>query len=314
MRPVQALCLIIGALSLLLANGAEALDVKKKRVSYVPSVQARSAPTPAVLLPGTTSEFRGWDYLVSKLRKDGISEREIRAVYQNKRMPVLGYVTFAVAPVESARIYDHFRTKARISLARTFLKDYRKVFDDMERRFHVNRRVVVAVLLIETHLGQVTGQELVINRLSRLASVGAPDNLHFNFGEQLKKDPTVTFQQVVARAKYLEETFYPEVPALFEIARKRKISPLDIKGSSAGAFGLPQFLPSSYLRFALDGNKDRVVSLFNRADAIVSTANFLRSAGWSDTADRESQRTALWQYNKSDAYIDAVLEVAAALK
>ena len=159
----------------------------------------------------------------------------------------------------------------------------------------------------------MTGEDLIINRLSRLASVGSYENLKWNFEEQLKNDPTVTYAGLSKRAAYLENTFYPEILALFEIGKRRRINPVSIRGSSAGAFGWPQFLPSSFLKFGVDANRDRIVSLFEVADAVASTANFLHHYGWDDAAPREHARGVLWNYNRSEAYVDSVLAVAETL-
>ena len=53
-----------------------------------------------------------------------------------------------------------------------------------------------------------------------------------------------------------------------------------IVGSKAGAFGMPQFLPSSYMRFAVDGNGNGRISLHEPADAAHSAANYLAAHGW----------------------------------
>ena len=89
------------------------------------------------------------------------------------------------------------------------------------------------------------------------------------------------------------------------------IDPLAITGPSAGAFGLTQFLPSSYLRFAVDRRcGDGVVSLYDPDDAIASTANYLRGNGWRPGISYTDQRRVIWTYNHSDAYIDTVLRLA----
>jgi len=89
---------------------------------------------------------------------------------------------------------------------------------------------------------------------------------------------------------------------------------LAITGSGAGAFGLTQFLPSSYLRFAVDGDGDGVVSLYDADDAIASTANYLRGNGWRPGISYTDQRRVIWTYNHSDAYIDTVLRLADVLE
>ena len=86
----------------------------------------------------------------------------------------------------------------------------------------------------------------------------------------------------------------------------------DLKGSWAGAFGICQFLPSSYLNWAVDGNDDGNINLYEMDDAIFSVANYLINHGWSEQP--EDQKKAVFTYNNSSDYVDAVIQLAAKLK
>jgi membrane-bound lytic murein transglycosylase B len=116
------------------------------------------------------------------------------------------------------------------------------------------------------------------------------------------------------RGRYLERTFLPEIPALLAIAKKNNVDPLSMKGSSAGAFGLPQFLPSAFIRFGYDGSRDGIIALHNEEDAIWSTANYLAHFGFSKTIPRQEKRSIIWRYNKSKSYIDTVLGLSEAIE
>lgn len=262
----------------------------------------------------TPVDLRGWGYLVERLRRDGVAETTLQAIYADPRMPFLGHVPFAVAPRESKRIYAPLKRPEKIALARDFLATFASTFDEVENHFKVHRSVIAAILLVETHFGQNTGRHLVINRLSRVAAVGEPTNLLLNHRRLLKKDRAVTLDQVKARAEYLEQTFYPEVLALIRIIERDKIDPFSLHGSIAGAFGLPQFLPSSYLRYGFDGNRDGTVSLFDPHDAIWSVGHYLAGSGWRDDDSQTNHRAVIWKYNRSDPYIDTILSIAASLR
>jgi membrane-bound lytic murein transglycosylase B len=263
---------------------------------------------------GVTQDYRGWDYLVNKLREDGVTERELRSVYQNPEMPLFEQVMFSLNPKESHTMYRGFSNKSHIAAARAFLAENKRYFDAAEKKFGVGREVIAAILLVETHYGKNTGKQMIVNRLSRLATVGEPENLRAAFRFNLAKNKKVKFSQVQARANYLEERFYPQLLALFEIARRNQIRVTDVKGSSAGAFGMPQFLPENYLKFGVDGNHDGVISLYDPSDAILSTARFLAHFKWSEGASVKVKRSAVWSYNPSEAYIDTILKVAQILK
>lgn len=261
-----------------------------------------------------TPPYRGWVYLADKLLQDGVHESEIRSVFLDPRMPRFSFISFKLQPREHSAMYENFRKEATLQIARDFLAKNKETFLQAEKVFKVNRYIIAAILLVETHAGKATGKELVVNRLARLASISEPENVTQNFEILAKENPKVSFRQVQERAEYLEDTFYPEIRALFELRRKRGVDILALRGSSAGAFGMPQFLPSSYLKFGVDANRDGRISLFHDADAIWSTANYLAQFGWRDSAPDAEKRKVLWKYNHSDAYIDTALDVADRLK
>ena len=116
------------------------------------------------------------------------------------------------------------------------------------------------------------------------------------------------------KAQGLVKLFYPELRALFEIADRQQIDLFTFRGSVAGAFGLSQFLPTSYLKFAVDGDRDGKISLFDTDDAIASTANYLAVHGWKNSDPLKKKQRVIWSYNHSKPYIDTVLGLAEVLK
>jgi membrane-bound lytic murein transglycosylase B len=277
------------------------------------ALQTKIIPSTAEQIPTNKNIFRGWGYLVSRLQTDGISKEQTKNIYNNPRMPRFETIYFSLNPKEHPRSYTQFSTPSKLKLARDFLQQNFQSFAHAERDLNVDRRAIAAILLVETNCGRFTGKDLIINRLSRLAAIGEPGNIRANYKIQKEKDNSIKLEDVISRARYLEETFYPEIPALIKIANKRKLDVFTVKGSPAGAFGIPQFLPSSYLKFGTDGNRDGIISLFSNNDAIWSTANYLAAFGWKNDLSHEQKRAVIWRYNHSDAYIDAVLKVASLL-
>lgn len=269
---------------------------------------------PVSRLENSHVDFRGWGYLVYRLAADGLDQNELNRIYNDSRMPRFSPVPFDIRIKEDHQVHKTFFKPASLKIAEKFLTTHKEIFLEAHKRFGVNPYVVAAITLVETNCGGFTGKDRVLVRLSRLASVGEPKNLELNYVRLKKKYGEVDFEKMVARARYLEQTFYPEIHALLELADRNTIDPLMVKGSSAGAFGIPQFLPSSYLKFGVDGNNDRMVSLFNAYDAIMSAANYLSKNGWDDNGDEASHRKAIWSYNHSEAYINTVLGVAEILK
>lgn len=176
-------------------------------------------------------------------------------------------------------------TKKSIEQGREVLARHNAYFKDAERVYGVDREVIAAILRVETNFGSVTGIYPVLNSLTTLVVV---ENRRSEWAQS----------QVI---KFLK------------ICRDQEKDPFSIRGSWAGAFGISQFIPSSYLRYAVDGDGDGVVDLFNWSDAIASIANYLKVHGWEkDKPDRKRQ--AVFSYNHCDNYVNAVLAYAGALK
>lgn len=275
---------------------------------------AKTPPRSTTPVATTISHYRGWDWLVAQLLAHGTSKRDVELVYSDPRFPLFTFVPFSPNPKESHSIYSGFLRAPTYTLGATFARQYERELDRMERALQVPREVVVAILVIESQLGKNTGDHMVLYRLSRIATVGEPKNIQKNFVRLKPEMPSLTVETLEKRAKYLQDVFLPEIPALIEIGKRNKIDPINVKGSIAGAFGMPQFLPSAFLRFGIDGDRNGYVSLFNDIDAIWSTANYLASYGYRAGMPLEQRRAIIWKYNKSDAYIDTVLAVASEIK
>lgn len=270
---------------------------------------ARSQAAPAARVPIDTSD-RGWGYLKAKLVSDGVARDRVDRVFGDPRMqPFDGLYFSPYSPRESHTMYRNFLSDEVTVQARQCRADNAAAFEKAERRFAVPASVCAAILTVETHCGRNTGRSMILYRLARLAMANDPDNLRRNLNRWSAGDPDVE-QRLRARARYLEDTFYPEVRATFEIARREGIDPLGLKGSGAGAFGFPQFLPTSYLQYAVDGNGDGRISLYDASDAAASCANYLARNGWHPGLSYQEQRAVIWRYNRSDAYIDTVLTLS----
>jgi membrane-bound lytic murein transglycosylase B len=262
---------------------------------------------------GAHASTHGWQYVADKLVADGIERARVERAYRS--LPRFTPVGFSPAPRESHARYRKLVSGQSVAAARRCRQRHDRWFRKAEARFGVPASVLSAILHVESSCGGYTGRDVVLHRLSRLAMANEPANVRYNvqrWTRGLSASPRAEMeQQVRARGAYLEATFYPEVRATFELAAKLSIDPLGIRGSTSGAFGLPQFLPSSYLRFGLDANDNGTISLYEPPDAIVSAANYLAGHGWRRDSDKAAQRRALWAYNRSDAYIDTILTLAA---
>lgn len=156
-----------------------------------------------------------------------------------------------VFPPLSAYIARHV-DEARIGGGRRIYAQMGGLAARLEREYGVPEPILIAIYGHETAYGQVMGDFDLARALATLAWEGR------------------------RRALFEEELI-----ALLRIADKNRYTRDQLRGSWAGAFGGPQFLPSIYLRLATDGDGDGMANLFTSpADTLASIANYLRDAGW----------------------------------
>ena len=260
------------------------------------------------------TDSNGWAYLVDKLAADGIPRSTAVRVFSDPRVPAFDRLDFSLQPGESHAIYRGLLSARSVRDAHACFAEHRSTLRRVERETGVPGDVVAAILHVESRCGRYTGNQVVLWRLARLAMAAEPGNLHRNLlRHNLLQGPRATLDVdglTRQRGTYLESTFYPEVLATFRVADRLGIDPLAIRGSMAGAFGLPQFLPSKYLEFGTDGDGDGRVSLYDPEDAVASCARYLQGNGWKPGIDRAGRRRVIWSYNRSSPYIDTVLALA----
>ena len=143
-------------------------------------------------------------------------------------------------------------TQGRIETARRKLGENRPLLDEIGRRFGVQPRFIVALWGIETDFGRVTGSFSVIAALATLAYDGR-------------------------RSAF----FRKELMNALRIVDEGHIRPEAMLGSWAGAMGQNQFMPSSFLSYAVDWDGDGRRDIWSsRADVFASIANYLSTVGW----------------------------------
>ena len=108
--------------------------------------------------------------------------------------------------------------------------------------------------------------------------------LETNFGSYLGKMPTLDVLATLACDQRRSEFFSSELITALKLLEREQLSPEQMKGSWAGAMGHTQFMPSAYMQYAVDGDNDGKIDLWNsHHDALASAAHFLKNLGWQTT-------------------------------
>lgn len=145
----------------------------------------------------------------------------------------------------------------RIAAGLAFWREHAAVLARAETQYGVPAALIVAIVGIETYYGRITGNFRVIDALATLT---------FDFPSG-RSDRSGFFRE--------------ELEALFVWTHRESLDPTSVRGSFAGALGLPQFMPGSLLRHAVDYDGDAHIDLRGSvADAVGSVAHFLVNHGW----------------------------------
>jgi membrane-bound lytic murein transglycosylase B len=105
--------------------------------------------------------------------------------------------------------------------------------------------------------------------------------LETNYGSYLGRMPTLDSLATLACDQRRSDFFSGEFIAALQLMQRESLEPADMQGSWAGAVGHTQFMPSSYLHYAVDGDGDGQIDLWrSERDALASGANYLKALGW----------------------------------
>jgi membrane-bound lytic murein transglycosylase B len=159
-------------------------------------------------------------------------------------------------PAEAKPWYEYrpiFLKPDRIEGGVKFWRENEALLDSVSREYGIPPEIIIAIIGVETRYGKFTGRYRVLDSLATLA-FGYPPRAAF---------------------------FRSELEQFLLLSREESVDPRGAIGSYAGAMGQPQFISSSYRRFAIDGDGDGKRDLWNsNADVIASVANYFKIHGW----------------------------------
>lgn len=225
---------------------------------------AAAAPVAA---SASTQPFDQWLGGVRKEAKSrGVSDRTLDAAFAGVA-PIPRVIELDRNQPEFKLKFDEYMarvvTPGRIATGQRLLDEHARLLDEIEARYRVQKRFIVALWGIETDFGRITGGFPVIAALATLAYDGRRS-----------------------------EFFRRELMLALDILQQGHIAPAAMKGSWAGAMGQNQFMPSSFHRFAVDHDGDGHKDIWGTLpDVFASIARYLSESGWRDdlTWGREVQ-------------------------
>lgn len=262
--------------------------------------------------------------IVPKLKRRGIKQAFLDRVFQEpstrfeEKALTLAMLQFSTAPPS----YAYATSQEALEKAQQFIEQHTADLELCEKKTGIDRESITALMWVETRLGTITGKYSVAsvyltfamaNQKDVLERIRAKFETSFVGTEPEKK---AARKKLEKRAKYYAEWGAQEVGALQKIDKKYGGNFLPtiekLQGSWAGAFGMAQFIPSTYYRLAQDGNGDLKLDPYSVADSACSVGHFLKRHGWAKAEKR--RRKALLRYNRSRDYGEAILTLSKQLK
>ena len=200
-------------------------------------------------------DFDNWKIeFKKKALKNNISENTFNVVMSNaKFLPkVIEYDRYQPEFYEDTKTYINKRTsKKKQNKGINFYKNNKKLINNVESEFEIEKELLLALMGIETNFGTYVGKMDIISSLATLSY-----------------------------DKRRSEFFTNELITLLTLIENKKIDYETLYGSWAGAFGFFQFMPSTITNYAIDYNNDNYIDLKNNEDAYPSAANYLKKIGW----------------------------------
>lgn len=258
-------------------------------------------------IPFTAAEV---DILVKALASHWPAKRVKRLFGRNGVKKISNMIEMNVTKPIQLRTdrYAHFYNRSSLNKAVRFKKKWRTQLARAEATYGVDKNVIVAILWVETRFGQFTGKKNVLSVFS---------SVYVDCEQLLAKPPAELTDKMLARVTKKRDWALEQLHALFGLRNDGKIKAFALKGSYAGAFGMPQFLPTSYVRWAVEAPRTGHTAypdLFWEPDAIFSVGNYLKSHGFGIGNLDEVNRKAVWYYNHSGVYVDTIMAVAEGIK
>jgi membrane-bound lytic murein transglycosylase B len=206
--------------------------------------------------PQSEADFQAWlKGFKKQARQDGISQQTLNKAFKNVHLNERVLELDRRQPEFTRTFWQYFNravTDWRIETGQKLYEKYKPQLQEVTREYGVPGRFLIAFWGMETNFGGYTGNTPIIESLATLSY-----------------------------DRRRSEFFQRELMAALRIIDQGHIDPAQMKGSWAGAMGQCQFMPSNYLRYAVDADNSGKRDLWNSLpDVFYSMGNFLNELGW----------------------------------
>lgn len=255
-----------------------------------------------------------WTYAEKQMRKAGLGPKFLKALKKTyepdsfREVLELNTLLFLrKSDYHGVQVNDDAVTEVR-----TFMDSNRNSLAVAEKAYGVDGSVVASLLWIESRHGKNLGAFHVPSVFVDLVQCDRPANIKYLHKAGRRFTAKVTAQNKIdisKRARKRVKWALAELKAVETMWKRDKSTLIDFRGSFAGAFGMAQFIPSSYIAYAKSQVGDHPPILEHAEDAIQSVANYLHKSGWR-AGKQKSHVKALMRYNNSHDYANAILKLA----
>jgi len=273
----------------------------------------------SLLLAAGPSQAEGQDVfapLRAEMIRQGMAPKQVDALLGDKRVRFEGrLMAILLAPSERSLNYGQFLQPKTVKAGKAFMAKNAATLAEAQKQSGVDPTVVVAILSVESRLGQYTGNCSVFNVLASQAVLDTAQAQKL-VAQQWPGKQKAELSSAKTKKRFQRRAVWArrEMGSLIRLAQKEGRSPLDYKGSLAGALGMAQFVPTSVLSWGKDADGDGQINLTHSDDAIHSVANYLKAHGWRPGLSKKAQIKVVLTYNNSKPYAKTVLGLAERLR
>lgn len=231
----------------------ESRPVGNRSIEHSPAEQPQTSATTASSALIQRADYQAFANQVA--RDHGFTRTQLDNIFARVQLnpEIIARITKPAEGIDWHRYQKIFIQPERMQAGAEYWQTHRALLEAAETKTGVPPEIIAGIIGVETYYGRYKGNYPVIEALATLG---------FDYPK---------------RGAF----FRKQLAAFLVLARDNNFDLYGVKGSYAGAMGLPQFIPTSYQAYAVDGDGDGQIDLFNNhADVIFSVANYFAEHGW----------------------------------